>query len=61
MSGQRAARLLDGLRGEYLKDCGLSRHVEVEEVAALAAWLAIENACVNACVTGQTMMVDGGL
>ncbi|WP_437971956.1 hypothetical protein WMF04_22895 [Sorangium sp. So ce260] len=57
MSGPRPARLRDGLCGEYLKDCGLSRHGEVEEVAALAAWHAIE----NACVTGQTMMVDGGL
>lgn len=56
-SGLRAALLLDGLRGECLKDCGLSRHGGVEEVAALAAWLAFE----NACVTGQTMMVDGGL
>ncbi|WP_433937230.1 SDR family NAD(P)-dependent oxidoreductase [Sorangium cellulosum] len=53
-----ASRMLpDDLRAEYLKHCGLRRLGKVEEVAALAAWLALE----NTYVTGQTMMVDGGL
>ncbi|XYI03546.1 hypothetical protein ACMHYB_28775 [Sorangium sp. So ce1128] len=30
---------------------------KVEEIAALAAWLALE----NTCVTGETMLADGGL
>ncbi|WP_437683385.1 SDR family NAD(P)-dependent oxidoreductase [Sorangium sp. So ce131] len=53
-----ASRTLpDDLRREYLKHCGLRRLGKVDEVAALAAWLALE----NTYVTGQTLVVDGGL
>ena len=49
--------LPDDLRREYLKHCGLKRLGRIDEVAALVAWLAIE----NTFVTGQTMVLDGAL
>jgi len=45
------------LRDEYLKHCGLKRLGRVEEIAALVTWLATE----NTFVSGQTVVVDGGL
>ena len=47
----------DDLRNEYLKHCGLKRVGRVEEIAGLVAWLATE----NTFVSGQTIVVDGGL
>jgi len=47
----------DDLRNEYLKHCGLKRLGRIEEVASLVAWLAAE----NTFVSGQTLVVDGGL
>lgn len=47
----------DDLRNEYLKHCGLKRLGRVEEVASLVTWLATE----NTFVSGQTLVVDGGL
>ncbi|HEX6099936.1 MAG TPA: SDR family oxidoreductase [Thermoanaerobaculia bacterium] len=47
----------DDLRNEYLKHCGLKRLGRVEEVAGLVTWLATE----NTFVSGQTVVVDGGL
>ena len=45
------------LRDEYVKHCGLKRVGTLSEVACLAAWLATE----NTYVTGETIVVDGGL
>ena len=45
------------LRAEYLKHCGLRRVGTVAEVTGMAAWLALE----NTYVTGQNLIVDGGL
>lgn len=45
------------LRSEYLKHCGLKRVGRVEEIASLVTWLATE----NTFVSGQTLIVDGGL
>ena len=47
----------DDLRNEYLKHCGLKRLGRIEEIASLVAWLATE----NTFVSGQTLIVDGGL
>lgn len=52
-----SATLRDDLRSEYLKHCGLKRLGRVEEIAALVTWLATE----NTFVSGQTLVVDGGL
>jgi 3-oxoacyl-[acyl-carrier protein] reductase len=49
--------LPEDLRSEYLKHCGLRRLGRVEEVASIAAWLALD----NTLVTGQTIVVDGAL
>lgn len=42
---------------EYVKHCGLRRVGRLEEIAAIAAWLALH----NTYVTGQTMLADGAL
>ena len=47
----------EDLRNEYLKHCGLKRVGRIEEVASLVTWLATE----NTFVSGQTLVVDGGL
>lgn len=47
----------DDLRNEYLKHCGLKRVGRIEEIAGLVTWLATE----NTFVSGQTLIVDGGL
>lgn len=47
----------DDLRNEYLKHCGLKRVGRIEEIAGLVTWLATE----NTFVSGQTVVVDGGL
>ncbi len=49
--------LPEDLRKEYLKHCGLKRLGRLDEVAALVAWMALD----NSYVTGQTVVVDGGL
>jgi NAD(P)-dependent dehydrogenase (short-subunit alcohol dehydrogenase family) len=46
-----------GLREEYLKHCGLKRLGRPDEVANVIAWLALY----NTYVTGQTLLLDGGL
>ena len=45
------------LKAQYLKHCGLRRVGRREEVASMVAFLALE----NTYVTGQTLVVDGGL
>ena len=52
------SRHLDAeLKAEYLKHCGLKRFGQVEEIAAVIAWLAAE----NTYVSGQTIVIDGAL
>jgi NAD(P)-dependent dehydrogenase (short-subunit alcohol dehydrogenase family) len=45
------------LLDEYVKHCGMKRVGDPEEVAGVAVWFALE----NTYVTGQTVLVDGGL
>jgi 3-oxoacyl-[acyl-carrier protein] reductase len=45
------------LRAEYLKHCGLRRLGRLDEIAGLVSFLALE----NTYLTGQTLVVDGGL
>jgi NAD(P)-dependent dehydrogenase (short-subunit alcohol dehydrogenase family) len=53
-----ASRLLpDDLRAQYLRHSGAKRLGRLEEIAALCTWLLLE----NTYVTGQTIVVDGGL
>jgi 3-oxoacyl-[acyl-carrier protein] reductase len=52
------ARLLSGeLLQEYLKHCSLKRTGTALEVAQLVGWLVME----NSYVTGQSIVLDGGL
>ena len=57
LDGGLSRVLPDDLRKEYLKHCGLKRLGRLEEVASLAAWLALE----NTLITAQTITVDGAL
>jgi NAD(P)-dependent dehydrogenase (short-subunit alcohol dehydrogenase family) len=57
LDGGLSRVLPDDLRAEYLKHCGLRRLGRLEEVASVAAWLALD----NTLVTGQTIVVDGAL
>jgi NAD(P)-dependent dehydrogenase (short-subunit alcohol dehydrogenase family) len=57
LDGGLSRALPDDLRAEYLKHCGLRRVGRVEEVASVAAWLALD----NTLVTAQTIIVDGAL
>lgn len=61
-----AAGMLDGgigrhlsadLRAQYLKHCSLKRLGQASEIAQTVAWLAL---C-NSYVTGQSIILDGGL
>jgi NAD(P)-dependent dehydrogenase (short-subunit alcohol dehydrogenase family) len=45
------------VKREYQKHCALKRFGTHEEVARAIAWLALE----NTYVTGQTLLLDGGL
>jgi 3-oxoacyl-[acyl-carrier protein] reductase len=55
---QGSSRTLpENLRAEYLKHCGLRRLGKLDELAGLIAFLALE----NTYLTGQTLVVDGGL
>lgn len=49
--------LPEDLRQEYLKHCGLKRYGRMNEIAAWTTWLALR----NTYITGQTILVDGGL
>jgi len=57
LDGGLSRVLPDDLRSEYLKHCGLKRLGRLEEVASVAAWLALD----NTLVTAQTIVVDGAL
>jgi NAD(P)-dependent dehydrogenase (short-subunit alcohol dehydrogenase family) len=52
-----AQLLSDDLLQEYLKHCSLKRTGTAVEVAEFVAWLALE----NSYVTGQSIVLDGGL
>jgi len=57
MEGGISRDLPDDLRAEYVKHCGMKRVGRLEEIASVIAYLALE----NTYVTGQTVLVDGGL
>jgi len=57
LEGGMSRVLPEDLRQEYLKHCGLRRFGRLEEIAAWASWLALQ----NTYVTGQTILVDGAL
>jgi 3-oxoacyl-[acyl-carrier protein] reductase len=57
LDGGLSRVLPDNLRREYLKHCGLKRLGRLDEVASVAAWLALD----NTLVTAQTIVVDGAL
>ncbi|MBF0106531.1 MAG: SDR family oxidoreductase [Deltaproteobacteria bacterium] len=47
----------DDLKKEYLKHCALGRLGTAEDIARFMSWLALE----NTYMTGQTILLDGGL
>ncbi len=57
LSGGIGALLSDQLKADYLRHCALKRLGTADEVADLVAWLL----CENTYVTGQTLLLDGGL
>jgi NAD(P)-dependent dehydrogenase (short-subunit alcohol dehydrogenase family) len=57
LEGGMASLLGDDLLEEYLKHCSLKRTGTAAEIAELVAWLALE----NTYVTGQAIVLDGGL
>jgi 3-oxoacyl-[acyl-carrier protein] reductase len=50
-------KLSHEVKDTYLKHCSLGRFGRAQEIAELAAWMAVE----NAYVTGQVLILDGGL
>jgi 3-oxoacyl-[acyl-carrier protein] reductase len=57
LDGGVARLLSDDLRQEYVKHCSLKRTGTAAEVAQFVAWLVAE----NTYVTGQSILLDGGL
>jgi NAD(P)-dependent dehydrogenase (short-subunit alcohol dehydrogenase family) len=57
LDGGIAAAIPADLRAQYLRHCGLRRVGRREEVAGMIAFLALD----NTYVTGQAVVVDGGL
>jgi 3-oxoacyl-[acyl-carrier protein] reductase len=57
LAGGVGKLLSDDLLQEYLKHCSLKRTGTAHEIAQFAAWLAME----NTYVTGQAIVLDGGL
>lgn len=57
LEGGVGAMLNDHLRAQYLKHCSLKRLGRADEVAAMVTWLVMR----NTYVTGQSILLDGGL
>jgi NAD(P)-dependent dehydrogenase (short-subunit alcohol dehydrogenase family) len=57
LEGGITAIVPDDVKREYLKHCALKRFGTHEEIARSVAWFALA----NTYVTGQTMVLDGGL
>ncbi|MBI2898643.1 MAG: SDR family oxidoreductase [Planctomycetes bacterium] len=57
LEGGMSRALPEDLRRAYLKHCGMRRVGRFSEVAEVVAWFALE----NTYVTGQTVVLDGGL
>ena len=57
LEGGASRKLSDEVKDAYLKHCSLGRYGRAGEVAELAAWMATE----NTYVTGQVIILDGGL
>lgn len=57
LDGGLARLLADELLQEYLKHSSLKRTGSAREIAEMVAWLALE----NSYVTGQSIVLDGGL
>ena len=57
LDGGLARLLSDDLLQEYLKHCSMKRTGSAAEIAEFVAWLATE----NTYVTGQSIVLDGGL
>ncbi|MCI0412074.1 SDR family oxidoreductase [bacterium] len=57
LEGGASRKLSHEVKDAYLKHCSLGRYGRAEEVAELATWMAIQ----NTYVTGQVIILDGGL
>jgi 3-oxoacyl-[acyl-carrier protein] reductase len=57
LDGGVAGLLSDGLRQEYVKHCSLKRTGTAAEIAQFVAWMVSE----NTYLTGQSILLDGGL
>ncbi|APV50703.1 hypothetical protein BWI17_14025 [Betaproteobacteria bacterium GR16-43] len=57
LDGGMAKLLSDDLLADYVKHCSLKRTGTAAEMAELVAWLVME----NTYVTGQSILLDGGL
>lgn len=57
LEGGSSAKVRDEIRQTYLKHCSLKRFGRPQEIAELVGWLAVE----NTYITGQSIVLDGGL
>jgi len=57
LEGGASRKLSNQVKEAYLKHSSLSRFGKTEEIAEVAAWMAVE----NTYVTGQALILDGGL
>ncbi len=57
VEGGASVHLSDGLKSEYLKHCSMKRFAKPSEIAEVVAWFALE----NTYVTGQSIVLNGGL
>jgi 3-oxoacyl-[acyl-carrier protein] reductase len=57
LEGGASRKLAQEVKEAYLKHCSLGRFGTAEEVAEIATWMALE----NTYVTGQVLLLDGGL
>jgi NAD(P)-dependent dehydrogenase (short-subunit alcohol dehydrogenase family) len=57
LDGGLGRHLSDALRAQYLKHCSLKRLGGADEIARFAGWLAL---C-NTYISGQALVLDGGL